>query len=247
MIVCPAGPGILIVAAGEPDGTAAMDGSDTGREARAAAAASNAAAASGPAHDPRAAGRSATAAEDLRFGLVFDLLRNMRYHSMREEWFASLGKLVQLVSLVAGTAAGATLLGSFLDERSRIVVSAVLGFAVAFITLLNLVFDLSGKARLHAGLKQRFAAVLATVEAKVELSPAAIAACRAEMARIYGEEPSAKLVVDAVAWNETLRTTRQSRLSDEDLIPIGRWQRILMHVHSFPDLDARTRRERLTA
>jgi hypothetical protein len=227
-----------------------MDETEANRNAAAASSAGSPAGSVARAGtEGRASGRppAATAAEDLRYGLVFDLLRNMRYHSMREEWFAVLGKVVQLISLVAGTAAGATLLGRFLDDPTRIAVSAVLGFLVGAVTLVNLVFDFSGKARLHAGLKQRFAAVLATVEAKVELSPAAVAACRAEMARIYGDEPSAKLVVDAVAWNETLRTTRALRLSDEDLIPISRWQRLVMHLNGFPDFDARTRRERAAA
>lgn len=178
-----------------------------------------------------------------KYDLVFDLLRNMRYHAAREAWFAGWSKFSQFLSVLFGTAAGVTLLSTLFTPEVRVFVSAALGFFVAIITTLNLVFDLSGAARLHAGIRQRFAAVLANIEAEPILDRTSIASARAEMAKIYGDEPPVKMAVDALAWNETRRSLA-SNLSGDDLIPIKWHQRILRHIFAFSDFDARTQGER---
>lgn len=196
--------------------------------------------------EPHAAGRSPAeeVTGDYKYDLVFDLMRNMRYHADREAWFSGWNRLCQFVSVLSGTAAGATLLSTFGAGTNGAYVAAFLGFLVALITTISLVIDLPGAARAHAGLRQRFAAVLASVELKPLITFGDAAAARAEMARIYGEEPPPKSVVDAKAWNATRRSLA-TQISKSDLIPIKWHESLLAHVFAFPNFDSRIGGERI--
>src|ERR1700712_1609748 len=127
-------------------------------EAAAAAATASAAStettAAEAGNNQRLAAGAATSLElSPREEFVIECLRNARYHEDRERFFARIHRTAMFLVVASGTA-------TFAWVKAAPYLTALLTLA----GLLDLVFDVSGKARLHASLRRRVYDLLAQAE-----------------------------------------------------------------------------------
>jgi len=162
---------------------------------------------------------------DPRISFRIDCLRNARYHEDREWFFAIIHKLTMFVVVLGGTAAFA-----FVNQYR---------WAVALISIaaiVDLVFDVSGKARLHAGLRRRYNYVLAQ-----SYNPSRdLASLEEQAVSIYGEEPPCMHAVNALAYNAAMRAFDRP---EKKLLQITNMQRLLRHLWAYTAEDFKTGEE----
>lgn len=94
------------------------------------------------------------------WNLRFDALRNAHYHKARQRRLDTWSKCANFLVVVLGTAAAADLGRHFVlhqfPAREAGATAATIGFLVAVIGALQLVFDWPGRARTHEFLQRRF-------------------------------------------------------------------------------------------
>lgn len=168
---------------------------------------------------------TALTAGDLRF----ELLRNAAYHS-DALWFFSLAhRAIMFFSVLMGSAAVTTILAGY--QNATISVSLV----VTALATIDLVCDLTGKARKHDMFRFKYFSLLG------ELGNGEKAALRRVNDKIYelwADEPPIMYAVEAMAWNSAKSSTT-SELKLGDLIPIKRRHRMLRHIWPFSAEDFR--------
>jgi hypothetical protein len=104
---------------------------------------------------------------------------------------------------------------------------------IAFAGLVDLVFDVSGKARLHASLRRRIYDILA--EAQDE--DANLGKLERRLIDIYADEPPCMHAVNALAHNSALDSFERPK---ELRMKIAWWQRFFRNVWPFPQTDFKT-------
>ena len=124
-----------------------------------------------------------------RESLRITLVRNAHYHEDRERFFARLHRLTMFVVVLSSTA-------SFAFVNTTPWLAGVITIA----GLVDLVFDVSGKARLHASLRRRIYDVLA--QSEDESRP--VVTLREQAVRIYADEPPCMHAVNAIAYNAAM-------------------------------------------
>jgi hypothetical protein len=183
---------------GTAPGTAQAASASTAASASASEAG---AAAGGPAGIwPRrdAAGHQASSgATSSLDGFRVDCLMNARYHSAREAFLDGVHRWLMLCIILFGSAAVLNLFGDWLPEKYSTFLKAVFAALPVIFGTLDLTFDLSNRARIHALMKRRYFELLADVtEGKktIEQADAAMHRCSAD------EEPAYHALI-ASAWN----------------------------------------------
>jgi hypothetical protein len=161
--------------------------------------------------------------------LRITLLRNARYHEDRERFFVRLHKGAMFIVVSSSTATLAFV-------RSAPLFAGLITLA----GLLDLVFDVSGKARLHASLRGRVYAVLAQTENK----SCDIAKLKELAVQVYADEPPTMHAVNAVAYNGAMEAFDRPKKYQ---LEIGFWPRALRHLHSFGTTQFPTREDAETA
>lgn len=165
----------------------------------------------GTAAGPSAAGLALTPLEELRI----DCLKSALYHDDRENFYARLHKLTMLVAVLSSASAFAFIA----DYRSLIALVTVAG-------VIDLVFDVSGKARLHATLRRGYYNILALAEDDVCNVPK----LRQELIRLYADEPPIKHAVNTLAYNAAMKVYgRPERYQ----FPFPVWKRALRNCYPF--------------
>jgi hypothetical protein len=153
-------------------------------------------------------------------------LRDARYHEDRERFFARLHKITMFVVVAAGTAAIAPI------EQKSFWFPAIITLA----GLVDLVFDVSGKARLHASLRRRIYELLA--QAEDETSD--ISKLRQHAIGVYADEPPCMHGANALAYNGAMEALERPR---ELQLKITWLQRALRNVWPYPATTFRTFKE----
>lgn len=174
-----------------------------------------------------AAGSASTAhaALDPLTSFQIECLKNARYHEDREVFFARLHKLTMLVAVLGGTATFAFV--------SQFKLFAAL---IAIAGVVDLVFDVSGKARLHAALRRRVYDVMAQAEnANRDLSE-----LKEQAARIYADEPPCMHAVNALAYNAAMQAFGRP---EKYQFPVSGWHRAFRHWWPFTADDFKTHDE----
>jgi hypothetical protein len=120
----------------------------------------------------------------------FECIKNAAYHDDRERHFTRLHKLIMFVVVLSGTAAFGAIVGK---EGAWASFFALLSTAAG---VADLVFDLDGRARLHATLKRRCYDLLARANLGEDLR-----AINAAVTRMYADEPPTMHAVNSVAFN----------------------------------------------
>lgn len=117
---------------------------------------------------------------------------NGRYHADREAWFDWCHRILMFGVIVGGSSA-------LLDVWPWLRVSA--SFSAVVFGTLDLVFNLSNRARTHSFLRKQYLAVAADLESP-RASPAN---AQAEMMRLAAEEEPPYFAVHALAENWAIR------------------------------------------
>lgn len=189
----------------------ATDGIST---APTAAASSTAGTPTAPADDTGHAKSTsgATSTEiDERTAFQIDCLRNARYHEDRESFFSFAHKGAMFVVVASGTAA-------FASVKAQPTLAAVITLAA----LIDLVFDVSGKARLHASIRRRIYDVLAQAEDEQR----SLARLKEQAVRIYADEPPCMHAVNAIAYNAAMAAFERPKGHQ---LQVNWWQRLTRH------------------
>lgn len=173
------------------------------------------------------------------FSIRFQALRNALYHKSRQrrlEWWA---RAANLVTILLGSAAAAKAFG--LGGPST---EILIGFFVAAVGALQLVYDWSSKARTHEFLQRRFYEVLAKIEEADSgvISKGELQRFNAELIRIYADEPPTLRALDAVAYNEALDSLGGAK---GDRLVLSAWQSLWKHCYAFAETHFETLNERL--
>src|ERR1019366_2552960 len=147
------------------------DHSETANASSAAAAASSAA---DTRHEGNAAGATPSVELSPHDEFVVECLRNARYHEDRERYFARIHRTAMFIVVASGTATFAW-----------VKAAPYLAGLITLAGLLDLVFDISGKARLHASLRRRVYDILAQAEDPTRT----IESLREQTVRVYADEP----------------------------------------------------------
>jgi hypothetical protein len=167
---------------------------------------------------PTAAERQEPLSE--REGFRISLVRNANYHEDRELFFARIHRLTMFVVVVSGSASftfvNTTTLGGI----------PVLAAIITLAGLIDLVFDVSGKARLHASLRRRVYDVLAQTEDQSR----GVMQLKEQAVRIYADEPPTMNAVNALAFNTSMLAFGRSQ---KKLLKIAFPYRFLRHWFSF--------------
>lgn len=160
-----------------------------------------------------------------RDAFLLECLRNARYHEDREWFFAFIHKCAMFVVVISGTA-------TFAFTRASPVFAAVITVA----GLLDLVFDVSGKARLHASLRRRIFDVLAQAE-----DPSRdLAQLREQAVRVYADEPPCMHAVNAIAYNGAMTSFERP---GKYHLKIEWYHRVLRHFWAFATTKFKTYEE----
>lgn len=132
--------------------------------------------------------------------LRFNVARSVRYHDKRRAFYESMGKGLQLVSLLGSSAAVIALLKDLNTDSAALVFSAV----AASTGLLNLVIGTSGKLEVYTKLKNRFLDLQARVEAVQEPTEAVLSKLIEDRYQIEKEEPGISVWINKICYNETI-------------------------------------------
>jgi hypothetical protein len=153
---------------------------------------------------------------------LVDCLRNARYHEDRERFFARIHKIAMFVVVTSGTA-------TFAWVKAAPILAGIITLA----GLLDLVFDISGKARLHASLRRRIYDILAQLEDRTR----SLDNLREQAIRIYADEPPCMHAVNIIAFNGAMDFLHRPKIFKYQV----RWyQRFLRHWCSFASTDFKT-------
>jgi hypothetical protein len=186
---------------------------------------------SGPAPEGAASGAETSQAAVTMTGAErtqFECIKNAAYHDDRERHFARLHKFIMFVVVLSGTAAFGAIVGK----------EGVLASAFALLStaagVADLVFDLDGRARLHASLKRRCYDLLARAGLGEDSR-----AINAAVTRMYADEPPTMHSVNSVAFNAAVDALGRPAGQKYVLKP---WQSVSRHwwpfrANEFPTID----------
>jgi hypothetical protein len=153
---------------------------------------------------------------------IIDCLRNARYHEDRERFFARIHKGSMFFVVASGTA-------TFAWIRA----AAFFAGIITLVGLLDLVFDVSGKARLHASLRRRVYDILAQAEDPTR----SLDSLREQAVRVYADEPPCMHAANFIAYNGAMEFLHRPRAFH---YKIEWYHRVFRHVWPFPTTDFKT-------
>jgi hypothetical protein len=149
----------------------------------------------------------------------FKCIRNANYHSDLERFYARWHKIFMFLVVALGTAA----IGSAVTHDN---IYATVGTGLAVLAgLVDLVWDVDGRARLHSDLRRRSYDLLARLEANED-----IRAIEVEFVRLVGDEPPPMYAVDALAFNTAVDAL--GRPPGQKYV-LAMWQRWVRHWLAF--------------
>jgi hypothetical protein len=153
---------------------------------------------------------------------VIDCLRNARYHEDRERFFARIHKGAMFFVVASGTA-------TFAWVKAAPYFAGIITLA----GLLDLVFDVSGKARLHASLRRRIYDLLAQAEDPSRSDES----LREQAVRVYADEPPCMYAANIIAFNGAMEFLHRPKNLQ---YKIEWYHRLLRHVWPFASTEFKT-------
>lgn len=158
--------------------------------------------------------------------LRFEATVNGRYHTSRQGWYEFCHRWSMFIVVIGGAAVVAEGVGSHKSYAWLIALIPTIAGTI------DLVFDFSAKAALHARLQEKCYEIIADIEQSTD-EPVVVCKCGwASMARIWALEPKTMRVVQALAYNDTKEGTEKN-VPQSDLIAVGWWPRLMKHVWPF--------------
>jgi hypothetical protein len=176
---------------------------------------------SSPSPGPEAAQRSKEITDREAFQIT--CLRNTHYHEDRERFFARWHKITMFVVVLGGAATFAPLEHKYWIAASIVTIAG----------LIDLVFDVSGKARLHASLRRRIYDILS--ESQDDRSD--LTKLHRRAIDVYADEPPCMHAVNAIAHNAAMAAfERPLKLQ----FKITLLQRLLRNMWPYPSVVFKT-------
>ncbi len=177
--------------------------------------------------------------------LKFELYHNAAYHNDLLSFYSGMHRLVSFITTFAGTAFISSLL---LENRDfGIAASGVVTIAATS----DLVFDLTGRARIHEILRSKSYNLLSELE-RTDIDETLLSTVRRKLISQWEEGPPIKYGVSILAWNTAMVSITSTAEIGDKLIPLPLWRRLLRHILAFsPDtfrkLEDRRERQRQLA
>jgi len=141
----------------------------------------------------------------------------LRYHAKRRRFFENFSNFIKVSVVFTGSSAFMAVLGNKTD------IALVATFLISILSALNLVFDFSKRALVHADLRKRFSELLKEIIIK-EPTEENLKTWEAEKVLIEIDEPTALKVLDIHCHNEEAVALGYG---SEDIYKLG-WWRILL-------------------
>jgi hypothetical protein len=192
-------------------------------------------------HGRAAEGRLTAEAEhfltDTARDLWCDAERSSRYHGARVAFFDGLRRLLMFFVFISGSGAAVTAGNLFGNAQ---VWTVCLGMVAAIAAAVEFAFDLTGKARVHSALRSRFTVLAGEIDPS-ELDRDRITAWRADLYRIYADEPPVVYyAINAAAHNAVVQVVGASKSQMQRISFLrgvfGHWR--TFRATDFPRLDA---------
>ena len=161
-----------------------------------------------------------------------DRLRDKARQRRLDTWSKSANFLVVVLGTTAAADLGRNIFSKQFPTMETGSTAVTIGFVVAVIGALQLVYDWSGRARTHEFLQRRFYEVIARIEERRPENDEQLAELEAEMVRIYADEPATLRALDAVAYNEAVDALGSINGRNDRLV-VTWLQRMFMHWCSF--------------
>lgn len=155
------------------------------------------------------------------FGLRHMALRNALYHLARRRFLDGVNRFCNLLIILGGTGTAAQLAGGSPDT------AFALGGAIALVGALQLVFDYTGRARLHEILQRRYFHLMADIECCETPTSEQCARWYSEFSRAAADEPPTMRALDAIADNQA---TFALLGGDKPRLKITWWQSFTRHM-----------------
>lgn len=149
----------------------------------------------------------------------FDALRNAIYHSSRRRFFELLTRSLSFLVVVSGTVA----VSGLLNPKWLAAAAAVIGAS-------QLVFDFSGRARVHEMLQRKYYDLIAQMDGVQNPTDSQIGEWQAALNRIYVDEPPPMRALDAIAYNAACR-----HVGGGQFRIIKFWHVFLSQIYPFPN------------
>ena len=153
--------------------------------------------------------------------LLFGVDKSIRYHQRRRGFYDTLHKIVMFSVIIGGSSVVAFFVS---DSDSNL--GGYIGSAVAIFATLDLVFNLSHRARDHEMLYRRFGQLSACIQTS-EHNPESYTVWLKERIDIEADEPPLYYALEADCDNETRRAWGR----DKKLVTIKRWARWTMNLY----------------
>lgn len=155
--------------------------------------------------------------QDRLHALLFAVRRSIRYHNYRRRFFESLATLVQLVTVICGSA---TVFAVISGWGVAVYVAAM----VTVLSAINLVVSPTRKSILHADLAKRFIDLENAINGVVEMDEQQLRDFTQQRLKIERDEPPVLRVLDSLCHNEEARA---EGYGEEDFVRISAVQRLL--------------------
>jgi hypothetical protein len=167
--------------------------------------------------DTSSTGASSSSAATLeRHRIRFDCMAEIAYHALMESSLDRWHRIIISVVLISGTASFASLTDVLPDNWQ----GALLFLIVAAATV-DIMFDPPGAARNHRDMRSRFHSLLAMLETCEDVH---LKNVRAEMQKIYAQQPPSNRFVQAVAYNVAVDAMYARDKARDHYEPVPRWR-----------------------
>ena len=157
---------------------------------------------------------TAATMNEQHYKLLFDVRRSVRYHEQREGFLSLVSNFSKLLAFLLSSAA--VFLLNQVISHSWPIWTMFFPLIVTILTGICLVFNVDGKAGLHAELKRRFIALeqkLVRIESELgdEAARANLDALQVERLIIESDEPPVLRVLDTLCYNEQIHAEGRGR------------------------------------
>jgi hypothetical protein len=193
-----------------------------------ASAKASASAATIPRHTRNTSRSSAAEIRKIRF----EALKGTFYHEGLEAHYSRIHRWLLFAVTLLGTATTAQLFSSYPQGTLTI------GLATTIAGLVDLVFDLSGKARTHGFLRRRFIELSEFCE-DAEWHPSSL---KARLQSLYEDEPPQFHAANAVAYNNARRALYDNE-EPEKLLVVPKRVKLLKNWARYDGFDFKRRNE----
>jgi hypothetical protein len=161
--------------------------------------------------------------------LNFGIEKSLRYHQRRRAFYEGGHRWAMFGVIILGSAAFGTIQG-LLGTWSPII-SSFAALLAAVLAAADLVFDLSTRARDHLLLHRSYSDLASDIRTKQEPTQDAYQSWLDRRIKIEAEEPPIYWALEASCDNEV--TSAWDRDKKHGLVPLTRWQRLMMNFLTF--------------